>query len=188
MCAPPELMAKRDDHELVAGLERRDECAFEEIDRRYGPQLRSHARRLFAGSGLDPDDLVQDTVMRIWANPPAESVALAAWLHVVLRNRGYDILRSPAVRRASAAPLDLDDRPGRDTSDAAIEREQLRELVTALRELPPRQARALVLHALEGRPQREIAGELGTTERSIKGLVYRARHELTDRVDWSQTG
>ena len=182
MCAPPHLMAKRGDHELVAGLERRDECALEEIDRRYGPQLRNHARRLFAGSGLDPEDLVQDTVMRVWTNPPEERVALAAWLHVVLRNRGYDILRSPAVRRASAAPIDPDFRPSRDTFDEATEREQLNEIVRALQELPPRQARALILHALEGRPQREIASELGTSAKSVKGLVYRARHELSDRV------
>ena len=188
MCAPLELMAKRDDRELVAGLGRRDECALEEIDRRYGPQLRKHARRLFAGSGLDPDDLVQETVVRMWTNPPDEQVALAAWLHVVLRNRGYDILRSPAVRRASAAPIDLDRRPSRDTFDAAAEREQIEEIVAALQELPPRQARALVLHAMEGRPQREIAGELGTTTRSVKGLVYRARHELADRIEWSHTG
>ena len=188
MCAPPHLMAKRGDHELVAALERRDECALEEIDRRYGPQLRNHARRLLAGSGLDPDDLVQETVMRVWTNPPAGRVALAAWLHVVLRNRGYDFLRAPAVSRASSAPVDPDRRPGRDAFDEATEHEQLREIVAALQELPPRQARALVLHALEGRPQREIAGELGTTERSVKGLVYRARHELADRIDWAQTG
>ena len=181
-------MAKRDDRQLVTGLERHDECALEEIDRRYGPQLRHHARRLLAGSGLDPDDLVQDTVMRVWTNPPTAPVALAAWLHVVLRNRGYDVLRSPAVRRASGAEVDLEQQPSRDAFDEATEREQLREIVEALQELPPRQARALVLHALEGRPQKEIAGELGTTPRSVKGLVYRARHELTDRIEWARTG
>lgn len=188
MCAPPHLMAKRDDRELVAGIERRDECALEEIDRRYGAQLRSHARRLLAGSGLDPDDLVQDTVMRVWTNPPAGSVALAAWLHVVMRNRGYDILRAPSVRRASGLPVDPDRQPSRDTFDEAIEREHLREVVEALQQLPPRQARALVMHTMEGRPQREIAGALGTTPRSVKGLVYRARHELADKIEWSPTG
>ncbi len=108
MCAPAHLMAKRGDDELLAGLGRRDECALEEIDRRYGAQLRNHARRLLAGSGADPDDLVQETVMRAWTNPPVDGVALAGWLHVVLRNRGYDILRSPAVRRGASAPVDAD--------------------------------------------------------------------------------
>lgn len=178
-------MAKQGDDELIAALERRDECALEEIDRRYRAQLRNHARRLLAGSGVDPDDLVQETVLRVWSNPPAEHIALAAWLHVVLRNRGVDILRSPAVRRASDVPIDGDRRPARDTFAVASEREQIRELVEALQDLPPRQARALVLHALEGRRQSEIAGEFGTSTNSIKALVHRARHELADRIEWS---
>ena len=127
-------------------------------------------------------------MIRAWSHPPAEHVALAAWLHVVLRNRGVDLLRSPAVRRASVAPVDADRRPTRDVFAEASEREQVRELVEAFQGLPPRQARALVLHALEGRPQREIAGELGTSTNSIKALVHRARHELAGKIEWSQTG
>lgn len=188
MCAPPHLMAKRGDDELVAALERGDECALEEIDRRYRTQLRNHARRLLAGSGVDPDDLVQETVIRMWSNPPAEHIALAAWLHVVLRNRGVDILRSPAVSRASDAPVDVERQPARDTFAVASEREQIRELVEAWQDLPARQARALVLHVLEGRPQRAIAVEFRTTTNSIKALVHRARHELADRIEWSQSG
>ena len=176
-------MAKRPDDELVAGVERRDECALEEILRRYRPELRNHARRLLAGSGVDPDDLVQETVMKVWANPPSDRIALAAWLHVVLRNRGYDILRSPAVRRAADMPFDLDRRPARDAAAEAGERELVRDLVDALQDLPPRQARALVLHALEGRPQREIAVELGTNANSVKALVHRARHQLHERFE-----
>ena len=184
MCAP-ELMAKRADDELVAGLERRDECALEEIERRYRSQLRSHARRLLSGTGVDPDDLVQETVMRVWSNPPTGRIALAAWLHVVLRNRGVDLLRAPAVRRAADATI-VPDRPTRDTFAEVSEREQLRELVAALQEIPPRQRRALVLHALEGRPQRDIAVELGTSANSVKALVHRARRELVNQIDWAQ--
>ena len=187
MCAPPHLMAKKDDDQLVAELEQRDECALQEIDRRYRLQLRNHARRLLSGSGVDPDDLVQETVTRMWMSPPAKNIALAAWLHVVLRNRGVDILRSPAVRRASDAVVDLEQRPSRDAFTEASEREQVRELVKELQKLPPRQARALVLHALEGRRQRDIAQELGTSTNSVKALVHRARHELVDRIEWSGT-
>ena len=185
MCAPA-LMAKRADDELVAGLERRDECALEELERRYRSQLRSHARRLLSGTGVDPEDLVQETVMRAWSNPPSERIALAAWLHVVLRNRGVDLLRAPAVRRAADIGIDPD-RPTRDTFAEVSEREQLRELVDALQEIPPRQRRALVGHALEGRSQRDIAVELGTSADSVKALVHRARRELVDRIDWAQT-
>lgn len=183
MCASPELMALRPDGELVAGIERRDECALEEIVRRYRPQLRSHAQRLVAGTGLDPDDLVQDTVMKVWTSPPAEQVALAAWLHVVLRNRGFDLLRAPVVRRAADVPVDLERRPSRDVASEVAERELLREIVDALSDLPPRQARALVLHALEGRRQSEIAGVLGTNANNVKALVHRARHRLHERFD-----
>ena len=176
-------MATRPDDELVAGIGRRDECALEEILRRYRPQLRSHARRMVAGTGIDPDDLVQDTVMRVWSNPPHEQIALAAWLHVVLRNRGFDLLRSPAVRRAADVAIDLERRLGRDVAAQVAERELVRELVEALKDLPPRQARALVLHAVEGRPQREIAGQLGTNANNVKALVHRARHQLHQRFD-----
>lgn len=185
MCAP-HLMAKRADDELVAALKRRDESALEEIERRYHGQLHSHARRLLSGSGVDPEDLVQETVMRAWSNPPSEHIALGAWLHVVLRNRGVDLLRAPAVRRAADVGIDLE-RPARDVFAEVNEREQLRELVEALQAMPSRQSRALVLHTLEGRPQRDIAAELGTSANSVKALVHRARRDLVNRIDWAQT-
>lgn len=176
MCPPAAIMARRGDDELVAELRTHDPCALHEIDRRHRAALRAHARRLLSGTGLDPEDAVQDTLLRAWTDPPSGPTALSAWLHVVLRNRGVDLLRAGSVKRAGPP---LQDAVAPDDPAAAVHsREQVRAVTRSILALPQRQAQALALHAVGGYSHEEIARELGTSTGSVKQLVHRARRAL----------
>jgi RNA polymerase sigma-70 factor (ECF subfamily) len=52
----------------------------------------------------------------------------------------------------------------------------------ALQELPERQRSALWLSAVEGFSYVEVAEALGTTEKSVKALVHRARAALARQL------
>ncbi len=50
------------------------------------------------------------------------------------------------------------------------------------RELPERQRAALWLSAVEGLSYADVASSLGTSEKSVKALVHRARVALAERL------
>jgi hypothetical protein len=65
---------------------------------------------------------------------------------------------------------------------AAEHREELREVVAAVRSLPERQREAIVMRELEGRSYDEIAIRLGTTNGGVRQLLHRARSSVRERV------
>lgn len=169
---------RADDDRLLHMLRTGCDAVLAEIERRYGAALRAHARRLLAGSSHDPDDAVQDTLMRAWSSlrSGGQDTRLVPWLHTVLRNRSLDLLRSAASRNVC-----LPDREVGTTGDVAddvLRREALRQLTEAVLGLPERQRKALVLHALAGDSHADIARRLDTTPASAKVLVHRARSRV----------
>jgi RNA polymerase sigma factor (sigma-70 family) len=164
-----------DDAALVAAVRAGDADAFAEIVRRYRAPLVTYARRLLAGSGQDPEDIVHDALIRTHASlrTAERPVQLRPWLYTVVRNRAIDVRRAHAshvVALPDALPAD-----GADAHATVVTRERLDRTVAAVVALPERQRRALVGHAVGGRSHAALAGELGTTPRAVKSLVHRAR-------------
>jgi RNA polymerase sigma factor (sigma-70 family) len=98
---------------------------------------------------------------------------VAAWLTVVASNRARDMRRRDAVGRRVAdrlrppPPEDPVDQVGRDL-----------DLLAALDTLPPRMREVCVLHYLEDRSVRDIAGELAISPGTVKTQLHRARIAL----------
>jgi len=142
------------------------------------PSLRAFAISLI-GDAHRADDLVQDTIMRAWANLDRfeRGTNLNAWLFTILRNLFHSEYRkrkrevedadgSYAARLATApeqnARLDFDD------------------LRLALAKLSPDQREAVLLIGAEGFSYEEAAQICGTAVGTIKSRVNRARRRLSE--------
>jgi len=84
------------DEQLVARFRAGHDDAFAEIHRRHRPALMAFATMMLRGSGHDPDDVVQDAFIRAHRGLrcTAGPMAVRAWLHMIVRNRAVDELRS----------------------------------------------------------------------------------------------
>lgn len=142
--------------------------------------LLSMARRL-TRNRHDAHDLVQDAVVR--ALPVVTSVGrgahLRAWLVTIVRRIHIDRLR-----RASREPrtVSIDEVCVEDTGAANDEVERdpvdLDDVHAALTSLPEDFRKVFVLHALEGRPYREIAAALDIPVATVGTRLARARTKL----------
>lgn len=140
------------------------------------PALRAFARTLtrdVAGA----DDLVQETLLKAWANRDRfePGTKLRAWLFTILRNAFFSAHRK---RRREVADVDgahaarLATRPRQDHVMA------LREFEAALATLPRDQREALVLVGAAGMSQEEAAAVCGVAVGTIKSRVSRGRARL----------
>lgn len=167
-----------EDPELVAAFRAGSEDAFTEMHRRYAAPLTAFATRMLRGTGVDPEDVVQDAFIRahLALRATDRPMALRAWLYMITRNRALDGLRA----RRAACPLDEGLACPSDPVAATLQREELRRVVDELAALPERQRLALVQRELCGASHAELADRLGTTISATKSLIIRARTQLRD--------
>ena len=172
--------AEATDAELLERFaEARDEPAFAELVRRYGPLVWRVARTAL-GPGPDAEDAFQVTFLALARNVGAvrQPNALACWLH---RTAFRAALRA---RRTARRTLPLP--PGSRRPDEPLGRLTAQELLAALDEeiqaLPERLRAPLLLCCLEGLSQEEAAGRLGWSPGSVKGRLERARALLRRRL------
>lgn len=157
----------------------RDEGAFRELVRRYGPVVFGVCRRV-TGNATDADDAFQATfvVLARKAGRLLNQPVLGAWLHGVARRAALKT-RAAAVRRRAkertfarpaevAAPNDAPD------IFALVEHE--------LSRLPRRYREPLVLCVFGERSRKEAAGELGIPEGTLASRLAKAREALASRL------
>ena len=141
--------------------------------------------RYLTGSGVDAEDLVQETFARATSAagrlPPGAN--LKAWLFRILRNAHLDQRRraghDPARPGEDEGPLDgiaAGDGEG-DPEAAWLRKCAARELEAALLSLSE-DRRTVILLDLEGLPDVEIAEVLGCAAGTVKSRLSRARADL----------
>lgn len=144
------------------------------------PNLRAFSRSLCGNSDW-ADDLVQEAVVRAWANRTSfqEGTNLKAWLFTILRNHFYSELRK---KRRS---LELQNEAA--ALEAGVRAEQpsklhLNDLVRELGRLTADQREALILVSVNGFSYEEAAEICGCAVGTVKSRVARARRELEVRL------
>ena len=159
--APRVLERLRSDAALVERFRLGDDAAFATLYRR-------HRKRVYLvclgvlGSQEDAKDAEQD----VWTAAAsslrtATPEVLPAWIARIARNVSVDI-----VRRRRETVHDLPDRTGGADAHAVVEqRDAVRDVLVALRELPERQRTALILRELGGCSYPEIALAIGARRR-----------------------
>ncbi len=144
------------------------------------PRLRRYARAML-GNRTAADDLVQDTLERAWVRLSQwrSGSDLRAWLFSIMHNLRIDQLRRPTV---STQSIDEDDfeAPTRATQNDALE---VKDIETALGELPDEQREVLLLVALEEMSYAEIAETLSVPVGTVMSRLSRGRERLRRIMD-----
>jgi RNA polymerase sigma-70 factor (ECF subfamily) len=140
------------------------------------PHLRAFAIGL-CGKADSADDLVQETLVRAWANRAGfqPGTNLTAWLYTILRNVFYTEYRK---RRHEVA--DTDGQYAAKQAHRPLQESHIafQEFRVALAKLPDDQREALLLVGSSGLSYEEASQICGCALGTMKSRVYRARVRL----------
>jgi RNA polymerase sigma factor (sigma-70 family) len=169
--------APADRHLLDRFLAARDEAAFAELVRRYGPVVWGACRRCLA-SAQDAEDAFQATffVLLRRADRLSADVPLGPWLHKVAVMTARNVVRGNRRRAAVGGPLEHEP-----TAPAGGSAETKLDLDSILLALPERERQAVVLCHLQGLTRREAAERLGCPEGTLSARLSRALRRLQAR-------
>lgn len=144
------------------------------------PRLRRYARAML-GNRTAADDLVQDTLERAWLRLSQWRVGsdLRAWLFSIMHNLRVDQMRRPTVSMQAMSEDDFE-APARPTQTDALE---VRDIESALNELPDEQREVLLLVALEEMSYAEIAETLSVPVGTVMSRLSRGRERLRQIMD-----
>jgi RNA polymerase sigma-70 factor (ECF subfamily) len=149
-----------------------DQGEFTAFYHETAPALRGYIRRV-SGDGQAADDLLQETYLRLLrAKPAAEDrAAMKAYLYKTATAAIYDRWRKQRRERLWSrwqAKPPAPPPPAAGTGD----------VTRCFQKLKPRERALLWLAYVEGYAHDEIAGTLDLKEKSVRVLLFRARHNL----------
>ena len=123
----------------------------------------------------DPDNLVQETLTRVWKSHARGGVqSPRALLFTTAHNLAIDQLRRQQVSRIEPL-LEIDELSVYEESptpaDASENNQELELLTQAVQSLPDRCRQVLTLRKIYGLSQKEIAAQLGISEHTVEAQV-----------------
>ena len=180
--APVEIGGGLSDAQLIALARETPAQAFELLYATYKGRLYSFLLRI-VGDGETADDLTHDVFAKALKVLPTltNEHRVLPWLYRVANNAAIDQLRRRsrfswlrfgALDGTPVEPHAADDH-GRIPEQAYVQ--------SVLRTLPPENAAALLLHALEGYSYKEIADIQGVSLTAVRSRIARARSAFKER-------
>lgn len=132
--------------------------------------------------GAELDDLLQEVAVALVRGLPALShgAAFRPWLRTVAQNAARTAGRRHQARTARVDGLDLDALPGAAAAPETVL--HLGEVLARLHDLPLELREPLLLRAVHGASQREIAALLELPETTVETRLARARRALRRQV------
>jgi RNA polymerase sigma-70 factor (ECF subfamily) len=168
-----------------------DPAAKAELDRAFEQLYRDHLRDVYSyayyrvGNQHDAEDLTEQAFLQAYrhfdrARRESDGRPLRPWLiriaHNLALNYYRDRSRRPQTPLESADPI-----AARHGTEAIAEgREELREVMARLRDLPDDRRDALIMRFALGMDNREIARALGRSDGATKVLIHRAIRQLEE--------
>jgi len=162
------------DEAQLAGLLRAaiagDERAYAEFLERTASLVRGFARRKIVQGGVDPEDVVQETLLAIHVKRHTwmADAPVTPWVYAIARHKLIDAFR----RRGRRIEIELDDiaetiaQPETDTVSP-------HEIGRALDALAPGQRSVVSSISVEGRSIAETAQRLGMNETAVRVALHR---------------
>jgi RNA polymerase sigma factor (sigma-70 family) len=177
------LLRLKSDEQLIVLIRRGQHGAFEALVQRYQSRLLAFCRHML-GSTEDAEDVLQEVFAAAFNAMIADSRPINArpWLYRIARNRCLNHLRRP--QHSGQDSMDVFERDGGlTTADAVYKREEFRQIVADVQDLPETQKTALLLREIDALSYDQIAEAMDTTVPSVKSLLVRARVSLAEAAE-----
>jgi RNA polymerase sigma factor (sigma-70 family) len=174
------LLKLQGDERLVALIRDGHDHAFEVLFERYHSRLLAFCRHMLR-STEDAEDVLQEVFVKAHAAMLADErhINVRPWLYRIARNRCLNHLRRPVPEGQDSMDLMVGEN-GVTTADRVQQRENFRDLVVDVKDLPETQRTALLLREMDALSYEEIAETMDTTIPAVKSLLVRARMSLAE--------
>jgi RNA polymerase sigma factor (sigma-70 family) len=177
------LLRLKNDEQLIELTRKGQHGAFEALVQRYQSRLLAFCRHML-NSTEDAEDVLQEVFAASFNAMIADARPINArpWLYRIARNRCLNHLRRPTS--AGQDSMDVFERDGgATTADTVHKREEFRQIVADVHDLPETQRTALLLREIDALSYDDIAATMDTTVPSVKSLLVRARVSLAEAAE-----
>src|SRR3954453_17032237 len=180
---PTPLLRLQSDERLVMLTRRGNQAAFEALVARYQSRLLAFSRHML-GSREDAEDVLQEVFAASFNAMVADErpINVRPWLYRIARNRSLNHLRRHQAIGVDSMDVHLAEN-GTTTADKVHRREEFRQLIGDVQELPETQRTALLLREIDALSYDQIAEAMETTVPSVKSLLVRARVSLAEAAE-----
>ncbi len=163
------------DEALLDCARQGDSACFDELYRRYKAAVLGYCLVRLSDRQA-AEDATQEVFLKAYNSAGAPVGNVRAWLFTVARNVVID-----AARRRLASPVHVELQAAVETATAAVDQSEFSAMdvatnvFIALRRLPARQRRAMILRDFQDKSSQQIADELEMRPGSVDVLICRAR-------------
>lgn len=178
----------KDDSTWADRLQGGDRTAFEELFRRYYPDLVAFATRLTGASDV-AEEVVQDVFFSVWRHRERGDVtpdSISAYLFGAVRKTATSYLRHAHVEKRWRERVISEDITIITPSPATDSQTRFNEVIAAVRvavdELPPRCRQAFLLRRQHGLSYAEIAQVMGIAPKTVEVQIGAALRTLRARL------
>jgi RNA polymerase sigma factor (sigma-70 family) len=180
------LLRLQSDERLITLIRRGNHHAFEALVARYQARLLAFCRHMLS-SREDAEDVLQEVFAAAFNAilADAREINVRPWLYRIARNRSLNHLRKAQAIGVDSMDVHLSEH-GLTTADKVHKREEFRQLMSDVQELPETQRTALLLREIDALSYDQIAEAMETTVPSVKSLLVRARVGLAEAAEARQ--
>lgn len=152
-----------------------------EIEEIY-PRLNRALTAYLAGSGVEPEDILQETFLKAYKNLDKfkGSSGLYTWIYSIARNLCIDEFRKRKHQNnRSHIPVE-DFELASDMFTSTPEKEEVLLLRKAISQLPEKLRSIIVMQAIDELSYTDISKITGINEQTLKNRTFRARKQLAE--------
>ena len=156
-----------------------DEKAYGDFLQRAACLVRGFARRKIVQGGIDPEDIVQETLLAIHMKRHTwrQDAPVTPWIYAIAKYKLIDAFR----RRGRRMEIDIDE-ISETLSAPEAETISDQEIGRALQTLAPGQRSVVAAVSVDGRSIRETAKNLGMSETAVRVALHRGLAAIARRI------
>ena len=172
------------DHELVQIIASGEENGAKEFINRYGPMIRYIIAPILSDK-REQEECFNDIVMRVVekiGSYSEEKGSFKSWVSVLTRNTALNFAKK-LRRKPDIQSLDSDIASSKDNPEEEfIKNETLRKLEFIVQNLSERDKMLFYRKFYYCQSVSQIAAEMGMTQRSAEGWIYRLKRKLREEL------